>query len=254
MEGYTKILRKLDGFTRKYYKKQMVKGLLLFLVFGLLFWLLFTALEYFLWMGKSGRLLLFILSVGVGGFLLYWYVGRPASLLFRMRKGISNKDASLMIGKHFSEVGDKLYNLLDLADDPQRSDLLMASIEQRSARLDKVPFINAIDFRENLKYARYLLIPLAILGVLLVSGRIVDFLGSYGRVVNYDLAFERPAPFQFELLTENLEVFDNESFDIKVRTIGSVKPNAVFFGAEWRTPTATGREWGVQLPGHPTDH
>ncbi|KAG1650666.1 Glutamine--tRNA ligase [Nymphon striatum] len=55
-----------------------------------------------------------------------------------------NSAASVLIGKHFPDVGDKLLNLLDLAEDSDESELLLASIEQRSENLNPIPFAKAI--------------------------------------------------------------------------------------------------------------
>ena len=154
MNSYHNILDKLKQFTQKFYTKMLIKGVLLFLALGLLFFIVIMAVEYFLWLNSTGRLLLLLVFLGVELFLLYRYIMVPISYLLRLKKGIDNKQASLLIGKHFSLVGDKLYNLLDLAEDKNRSELLIASIEQRSENLKPIPFAKAIDLGENLKYAR----------------------------------------------------------------------------------------------------
>lgn len=104
-----------------------------------------------------GRMILFFCFLGFGLVLTYTYIFIPLLFLFKVRKGISDKDASLLIGKHFAEVQDRLYNLLELAEDKNQSELLLASIEQRSKDLNLIPFGNAIDFKENIRYVKYLL-------------------------------------------------------------------------------------------------
>ncbi|WP_245799629.1 hypothetical protein [Cellulophaga omnivescoria] len=160
-------------------------------------------------------------------YLLYAYILTPLFYLFQLKKGISNKDAAMLIGKHFPEVGDKLYNLLDLADNQQTSELLLASIEQRSKKLDAVPFAKAINFSENFKYVKYLLLPLAVFLVVWITGNISSFLGSYDRVVNYQMAYEKPAPFSFNLINNKLTVLRGESLTLKVTTKGKIKPENV---------------------------
>ncbi|MBT8315009.1 MAG: hypothetical protein KJP26_11170, partial [Maribacter sp.] len=147
--------------------------------------------------------------------------------MFKVKKGISNKDASSIIGKHFPEVEDKLFNLLELADDKNQSELLLASIEQRSKALSPVPFTKAIAYRDNLKYVRYLIVPTVIFLLIWLSGNIGSFFNSYQRVVNYDLAYEPPAPFRFQLLTTSLDVLEDKSYTIYVTTSGEVRPDAV---------------------------
>ena len=206
----------------------LIKGVLLFLVIGLLFFFVAMAVEYFLWLNSTGRLILLLIFVGVELLLLYRYIAVPLFYLFRVRKGMSKKQASLLIGKHFPEVGDKLYNLLDLAEDSQQSELLLASIAQRSEHLNPIPFAKAVDFKENLNYAKYLVLPLLILGLIWLSGNLSDFFGSANRVVNYDMAYQPPAPFVFKLLTNELNVLDSESVTLQLTTEGEVRPEAVY--------------------------
>ena len=206
----------------------LVKGLLLFLLFGALFLFFILSIEYYLWLNSTGRLILFFLFVAAESYLLYYYVVRPLLYLFHIRKGLTQKQASQLIGRHFPEVGDKLYNLLDLAEDRDRSELLLASIDQRSNALDPIPFTRAIRYRENIKYLKYLAIPLAIIVLLWVSGSISSFFGSYQRVVQYKAHFEPPAPFRFEVIAGDLEVLENETVDVQVFTVGTVQPEDVY--------------------------
>lgn len=227
MNSYQDILTKLESFTKRFYTKQLIKGTLLFLSLGLLFWIVVMSLEFLLWLNQGWRLTLFWLFILVELFLIYRFIAVPLMYLFKIRKGIGNKEASQLIGKHFSEVDDKLYNLLELSDNPNRSDLLMASIEQRSKSLGTVPFSEAINFKESYRYAKYIIIPLMLLGLIWVTGNIVSFFNSYDRVVNYDLAYERPAPFTFRILNEKLEVLDSEPLTVQVGIEGDVRPESV---------------------------
>ncbi|MBU2974916.1 DUF4175 family protein [Zobellia sp. B3R18] len=227
MKGYQIILRKLNSFVKKYYTKMLIKGIMLFLAFGLLFFFVVLGVEYLLWLNSTGRLVLLLSFVCIELWLLFKYILTPLFYLFRLKQGMNNRQASVLIGKHFPEVGDKLYNLIDLGEDKNQSELLLASMEQRSRNMSVVPFTNAVDFTENLKYVKYLAIPAVIVLVIWVSGNLKPFFGSADRVVNYRLAYEPPAPFSFLLNTTDLEVLDSEEFTIEVRTEGEVKPESV---------------------------
>ncbi len=206
----------------------LLKGSLLFSVMGIVFFFVVLAVEYFLWLNSSGRLVLLLLFIGVELYLLFRYIVTPLFYLFKLKQGISNKQASLLIGKHFNEVGDKLYNLLDLAENKDQTELLLASIEQRSVNLDPIPFTKAINFKETLKYARYLVIPALIFGLIWFSGNLNSFLGSYERVINYDTAYEPPAPFVFKFLSGDLNVLESAEYTVQVVTEGNVKPEDVY--------------------------
>ena len=228
MNSFNNIIQKLSDFTKKYYTKLLLKGVLLFLAFGLVFFLATLGVEYFLWLNSTGRLVLLLIFIGIEFVLLFKYILTPLFYLFKLKKGISNKQASLLIGKHFPDVGDKLYNLLDLKEDKNQSELLLASINQRSDNLNPIPFVNAISYKENTRYFKYLAIPIVLFGLIWISGSLSDFFNSYNRVVNYDVAYEPPAPFAFKLLSSDLDVLNSESATIQVTTVGEIRPDQVF--------------------------
>ena len=228
MQFYDLILEKLNDFIKTHYTQKLIKGVILFIAFGMLFFLAVVGVEFALWLNSSWRLALFLIFLAVELFLLYRYIGIPLFYLFKLKKGITPKDASLIIGKHFPEVGDKLYNLLDLADNTEKSELLLASIEQRSEQLKTIPFKRAINTKEPLKYVKFALLPLLIIGLLWISGNWSSFFGSYSRVVNYNMAYEPPAPFRFELLNTQLQVIESQPFTFQVATQGNLKPDNVY--------------------------
>lgn len=228
MSHYQGIIDQLNRFLKRHYTKVLMGGVLLFLSLGLLYFLLTLALEYWLWLGSAGRLLLLLAFVAVEGFLLYRYILVPLFYLFKVKRGLTHKEASKIIGNHFPEVDDKLYNLLDLAEDHERSELLEASIEQRSASMSNFNFVQAVNFKENLKYVKYLAIPVVILLLLGLTGALGAFMGSYERVVHYNTAYEPPAPFQFKLLSPKLRVLESESKTIQVATEGELRPDQVY--------------------------
>ncbi|MBU3026709.1 cell envelope integrity protein TolA [Zobellia galactanivorans] len=228
MNAYQNILHKLNAFVRKYYTKMLVKGILLFIALGLLFFFVVLGIEYMLWLNSTGRLLLLLGCISVELLLLFKYILTPLFYLFRLKRGMDKKEASVLIGKHFPEVGDKLYNLIELGEDKDRSELLLASIEQRSQQMGVVPFTKAVDFRENLKYLKYLGIPLLVILIMWLTGNLRPFFGSADRVVNYNMAYEPPAPFSFHLLSNDLSVLDTESLTIEVMTKGEVRPEMVY--------------------------
>jgi len=175
LSDFNLIVAKLNAFTNKYYTSLLVKGCLLFFTLGALFFLVITGVEYFFWLDSTIRLVLFLIFICIELVLLYLYILTPLFYLFKIKKGISKREASLLIGKHFPDVDDKLLNLLELADNNKDSDLLLAAIEQRSQHMNPIPFVKAVNFRENLKYAKFILIPLVLFLLIWVSGNIFHF-------------------------------------------------------------------------------
>lgn len=231
MQGLENIRYKLQAFIRKYYINELIKGLLLFTATGLLYLIATLLVEHFLWLETFGRTVLFWLFVGVELFLLYKFIAIPILQLLRIRKGIDDKEASGIIGRYFPEVGDKLLNVLQLSDESKlpgnNNELLLAGIAQKSAELQPFPFHIAVDFRGNLRYVKYALIPVVLIVIVWVSGNINWFSDSYKRVVHYREAYEPPAPFRFFVINNQLRGIEGKPFEIEVKTSGDVVPEDV---------------------------
>ncbi len=108
----------------------------------------------------------------------------------------------------------------------ENRNFFLASIEQKSAELNPIPFKLAINLKKNIKYLKYAVIPLIILLLAVVTGKLNWFSDSYKRVVNYQTAYEPPAPFEFFVLNSNLEALENQNFKLIVKTAGEVIPES----------------------------
>ena len=199
--------------------------MILFFAMGLFYLLMTLFIEYVLWLSPKARMVLFWLFVLVELGLFSRFIIWPLSKLFKLQKGIDHEEASKIIGNHFPEVNDKLLNVLQLHKSTEQSELLLASIEQKSMDLRPVPFKMAVDFRKNRAYLKYAAIPLVILLLTLLTGHMNWFSDSYSRVVNYNVAYEPPAPFQFFVVNDQLQGIENKDFKLIVKTAGSVIPD-----------------------------
>ena len=162
MEKQNIIYQKLELFIKKFYTNELIRGIILFIGLGLIYLFFTLFVEYFLWLKPTARTILFYLFLIVELFLLGRFILYPLAKLFKLQKGIDYQEASNIIGNHFTEVSDKLTNFLQLSNDNNLSELLLASIDQKSATLQPIPFQNAINFNKNSKY-----LPLAIIPILL---------------------------------------------------------------------------------------
>ncbi|PTX60482.1 hypothetical protein C8N46_106126 [Kordia periserrulae] len=227
MKAYEHIQKKLSQFVTKYYTNELIKGAILFFSIGLLYFIITLLVEHFLWLSTGARTALFWIFIAVELSLFAKFIVLPLTKLFKLQQGISFKEASTIIGNHFPEVNDKLLNVLQLSEASQESELLLASIEQKSKELQPIPFQVAINFKKNIKYAKYALLPLAIVLFVWISGNSSLFSQSYERVVNYKTAYEPPAPFQFIVVNDSLQAIENQSYTLKVQTLGDVIPEEV---------------------------
>ena len=227
MENFGLVREKLEAFIKKYYFNLILKGSLLFLATGMLYFLLVVSLEYLFWLSTTGRAILFWLFIVVELFLLVSFVGIPFFKLLKISKGIDEFEASRIIGKHFPEVNDKLTNLLQLKNNSRQTDLLLASIEQKSEQLNKIPFSNAIDYSSNKKYLRYVLLPFLIVMGLVIAGKAEIITSSFNRISDYETAYLKPAPFKFVVQNNNLRSREGDNFNLQISTVGEYNPETV---------------------------
>ena len=234
METSNAIYGKLEAFIRKYYTNELIRGIIFFVGLGLLYFGFTLFVEYFLWLKPTARTFLFWTFIGVEIFLLVRYIGFPIFKLFKLQKGIDYSQASKIIGNHFTEVSDKLTNFLQLSNDSNQSELLLASIEQKAGTLQPIPFGNAINFGKNKKYLPLAILPILFFAFFYISGNSGMLSQSLNRVVHYQEQFLPPAPFQFVLLNENLQTEQNKDFIVRVKSEGKIVPeNAmIYIGSE----------------------
>ncbi|MCF6350043.1 MAG: DUF4175 family protein [Flavobacteriaceae bacterium] len=226
MTKFQHIQSKLSAFIKKYYTNELLKGLILFFSFGLLYLIFTLFVEHFLWLRPTARTLLFWSFILIEFALLTKYIVLPIIKLFGLQKGISYKDASKIIGKHFYEVDDKLLNVLQLYENSNPSELLLASIEQKSYDLEPIPFKQAINFSKNKKYLKYLAIPIMIWLVTFLTNKKL-FNESLNRIVHYQKAYEPPAPFSFNIETDKLTTLQGNPFTLNIKTLGKIIPENV---------------------------
>ena len=245
MDSYNYLLKKLESFIRRYYVNELIKGAILFTSIGLLYFILTLLVEHFLWLDSFGRSLLFWSFILVEILLLVRFLVIPLLKLSHLSKGLDYPMASRIIGDHFPEVKDKLLNVLQLKQDARQSELLIAGIEQKAVELKPVPFSSAVDFRLNLKYLKYAVLPVIIILAVVLTGNSNLFADSYTRVVNYKTAYEPPAPFSFHILNPDLEVRENEPFLLQVRTVGEMVPENASVNYNGETYFLSATEPGV---------
>jgi hypothetical protein len=224
------LISKLDAFIRKYYKDRLIRGALYSVGLLVLFFLGVSLSEYFGRFGTTARTLLFWAFIAVAAAVLVRLIVLPIIKLFRLGPVISHSQAAEIIGTHFTEVRDKLLNTLQLREQASSNfvqrELIEASIAQRTKQLSPVPFAAAIDLAKNRKYLRYALPPLGVLAVLLFAAPSL-ITEPAKRIIRHSSEFAPEAPFQFVLLTKDLNVPENEDFEVELEMRGDVIPQRV---------------------------
>jgi hypothetical protein len=232
MKSDLSLLAELKHYKRKYYLNMLLKGVLLSVALLLSVYISFNTLEYLGRFSSTVRAVFFFsFLVAMVVVLLVWVLN-PISKLLSLNHPLTDEDAARQIGKYFPEIDDKLLNTIQLHNESDRTNALVrASIEQRTKELSIVKFTDAVRYSENRKYARYVLIPLLLLGlVFMISPNFFTelFTKSTARIIRYNDTFAEPAPFIFELENKKLRAFKNEDFTVNLKLAGRAIPTEVF--------------------------
>ena len=224
------LLLKLDEFIRKYYKNQLLKGLIYTLGLLLAAFLFLVVTEYFANFQTTIRTILFYFFILISGIVITKYIVIPFLNLNKFGKIISYDDAAKIVGKHFSAINDKLINTLQL----QRNsgsilsiELLNASINQKMEELNPIPFSSAINLSHNKRYLKYALPPV-ILFVLIFTIKPGIITDGAEHLLYHQTYFEQPTPFQFLISNKNLIAIQQQDFILEMNLNGNEIPNEVF--------------------------
>jgi len=231
------LLFKLDGFIRKYYKNQLIKGGLYTIGLLLVFYLFVVVLEYYIQFGVAIRTGLFYFYLIISSTVLVRYILMPLLKLWKFGDVISYSDASVIIGKHFPVVKDKLLNTLQLQESintvsDQKSGLeteevlTIASIEQKTNELRSVAFSSAVDFGKNKKHLKVALLPIFLFLFLLLTAPSILTEGSL-RIVKHTVPYIPESLFQF-VIKQKLEVVQSDDFALSVGFNGKEMPGSVY--------------------------
>jgi hypothetical protein len=224
------LIQKLDEFIRRYYKNQLVRGALYSTGILLAAFLSVVLIEYFGEFNQLIRGLLFFTFLGASLFITGKYIALPLLKLNRIGHRISYDEAAAIIGSHFSNVQDKLLNVLQLRNHQALNgseELLLAGINQKISELSPVPFATAIDLTENRKYLRYVL-PLLLVTTLIAILWPQIISRSTTRLVNYSTYYEKVMPFTFNILNKELKGMQARDFKLELKISGNEIPDEVF--------------------------
>ncbi len=221
------LLLRIQEYRQKYYQNRLLKGVIFSAALLLSVFLAFNTLEYFGRFSSGLRGTLFFGFLAVLLFSLYQWVVQPLINLYGLRQPISNEAAASQIGQYFPEIGDKLLNTLQLQSlSGRQTDLIDASIRQKSGQLLVVRFADAIRFQENKQYIKYAVYPLAAIAVILLFNPSF-FTSSSDRIIHFQKNYTY-APFTFEVKNKDLKAFRNEDFKLDLTLKGEALPQAVY--------------------------
>ncbi len=224
------LLSKIESFIKKFYLNRLIQGALIGSVILILSFLIFNGIEYFSWLSGKIRLILFVTLISIFSLVALFYFIIPLINLIRFRKKMSDKEAAVLIGKFFPEIKDKLLNTLQLTDEISNNsdnELLLATIEQRTKKLQAFNFSEAVNLKENYKYLKIFGVSFTILTALIIF--FPDFSQKpVERIVNYDKFYEKPLPYQVSLQAEEIEVTQGDDMEFRIHVTGEKIPEKFY--------------------------
>ena len=148
--------------------------------------------------------------------------------MIKIGRNISPEQAAAIIGKHYkNELNDKITNVLQLKnylnENPENAALISAGIDQKTLRINPVPFHKALPLKSNLRLVPYFVVPMIIVSVFYFL-QPAFLLEPASRIVQYETYFERPTPFNIHLVSETT-AFKNEDLEIIIQAEGNVLPS-----------------------------
>ncbi|MEG2336126.1 MAG: hypothetical protein RSC04_00090 [Bacteroidales bacterium] len=232
---YFNFVKQLDQFIDKYYKNALLKGILWSLGGILSLYIILNVLEYYFYFSTQLRFCFLLLFFLIAFLLLFFFVLNPIAKLFGLSKRLSYTEAVKKLALFFPESEDKMLNILDLQtkfENPNPTeevslDLLRAAIDQKVLSFKAYRFVNAIKVKVNLKYVKYLSIPVVLILFLLIFYP-QTLVKSSNRILHFNQKFEREYPFKIKILNSQFVVLYQEDFLLQIEVSGDKIPHEIF--------------------------
>lgn len=246
-KNFNILVNKLKSFRLKYYSFQLLRGFVLTLFLILLIYTGFSVVEYIVYLSSEIRKILFFGFIIFSVLLIVNFIGFPVLKMFSILKPIDDKHTTLLIQKHFSEIEDKLLNIIELSgfkENEYSNEIVLASIDQKIEQLKIFNFNDAVQYKNVKIVFIYLIFSILVsLGIFIVNKNI--FADSTNRLIHYNTQFVKPAPFTYELINSELNAKKGDSFTIKVKTNGDEIPQIVYINIEGNNYVMKSTESGL---------
>lgn len=230
-ENYELLINKIDTFIRRYYFNNLLRGLI-FLGAGIFSaYIVITVSEYYGNFNSGFRTFLFYFFILLNLGLIAWLILPSLLAWLKLGKTITHDQAAEIIGKHFTDVRDKLLNTLQLkklADsNQQQRELIEASIDQKIETLKPVSFPSAINIKENNKYLKWVAFPVAVICIIALAAPSI-LTESTKRIIRHNEYFAPVAPFKFVVLNQSLSVVQGDDLKLNLKLDGDKLPSYVY--------------------------
>jgi hypothetical protein len=236
--NYHLLIEKIDVFIRRYYINKLLRGLILWGAVLLTGYIVATLSEYLGHFAILFRTLIFYGFILLNLVIIVRLVLPPLMAYLKLGNTISHHQAAEIIGKHFTEVQDKLLNTLQLktlADqNPLHRQLIEASIDQKIETLRPVRFPTAVDLNENVKQLKWVVAPAALILILALAAPAILTEGTR-RLIKHNEYFAPVAPFKFVVINNKLTATQGDDLKLEIKLQGDQLPTAVYIESDDHT-------------------
>lgn len=169
-----------------------------------------------------------VLAVGIIFFL------RPFFSALGILKRRTDLELASIAGEHFPAIKDRLYNLLQIAEERKRgalrysAELIDASYGDLAGAVESNDFNRSITFQKPAQIGRSVVYGLIFFGIVyLVSPHY--FGDAMYRVAHFNKEFETPQPFTLSIEPGDIEAVRGDSVTIRVHVKGEPQPEVLLF-------------------------
>ena len=201
----------------------LVTGII-WLLGGLLsLWLVFAVLEWAFWMSAPVRTGFTVAAAVLLAGLFVFGIVIPFMRHIGWLSGRDELNLARQVGRTYPEVGDRLLNLLQLADG-RHSSSPEPFVDQAVRRLGEP--IQDLDFRTiaswspTIRWSRFAALPLLLVIVFLVAAP-GPFLDATHRMTHPGTAFERPAPYAISVSPGDAQLIIGNDLSVHVALTGN---------------------------------
>jgi hypothetical protein len=218
------ILSRLEAFKQRLYLNLLLRGAILTAALLLSCFLVFTLLEYFLYLPYWGRAVLLFGFIAAFLYTIARWLWAPVLGFLHLRRLLTDEQAAERVGAYYPEVQDKLLNALQLYRTAGQNELITATLNQRAMQFAPFEFPERVRLAENRPLLKYLLPPLAIVLLVLLAYPAIFVEGSE-RIIHYRRHYAPKAPFEFRILNQKLVAFRGDDFVVQVAVQGKYPNN-----------------------------
>lgn len=221
-----KIKYNIDLYIKRFYFYKAFKGLLIYVLIIFVSLIFSIFFNYFFYFTVFFKTLVFWTIILFSIFFLIEFILIPFLKALKVLPTFTYKEATYKISDYYKDVQDKLLNIIELSEYSDNS-LVLAAIKQKYDKIKLFSFSKAINFINLFKYLKYLLIPLFLLIIIFLFNNSILKQGFF-KFKNYSVYYEKPAPFNFVLISNTLNLKEGDDYTVIVQLKGNYIPDEVF--------------------------